>query len=127
MLITYEIPRATIADIQDRLHKVDGMSVKLSNEVEAGDEHFEAILEIEFNFLHYQLPILRPSDSDSPLLFKCWLFSGADFNPLNPIAWFRWIAVERKQLSDLEGILEDAIGLTPHLTSTLVQDCRPNG
>ena len=117
MLGTYTIPRASLAEIRAKLEQVDGLSVQLSNEVEGDDEDLEAIFEIGLDSRRYQLPILRPSDAGDPSLFKCWLFSGSDFNPLSPIAWFRWIAVERKQLRDLEQVLENAIGLRPCLSN----------
>lgn len=121
MLVTSEIPRTTIAEIQERLHQVNGMNVKLIDEAKIGDEHSEAIFEIEFNSLRYHLTILKPSGSDTPSIFKYWLFSAAGFNLWNPIAWFRWIAVERTKLRDLHSLLEDTIGLTPHLSGSPIE------
>ncbi len=122
MMITYVIPQTAITEILDKMGRVDGLNVRLRDDVTEDDEHFVAILDIELRLHTYQLAVHRPSASNDPSLFECWLFSGFAFNPLNPVAWIRWIALERKQLNSLEEVLKETIGLVRHFPSHPVRD-----
>ena len=115
MLITYNTPLREISEIHSRLLSCKDISVSRQDTTTGHDPDFLARFNITHRNKNFDLVILQPEVDDRQEGLNCWLFFSKPFNPINPIAWMRWVAVDRKALRKTEHLLHEVIMLSKTL------------
>ena len=70
MFPTYTVQRSCIAELQEKLKDVRGMTVEVDDTLAQEDQGFAAVFEIDFESRRFQLSVFRPTAPDNPLVFS---------------------------------------------------------